>query len=417
MEDSPVSARLLDLTRLMSRAGRVLTGIDRVELAYLKDLLTRAKPSFGLVRTPLGYLLLDKAGLQGFADRIEGRESWGEASRLSRVFSKLDKTQRRALSDLRRLAIARTNRRGLGKMLKRQLPADFAYLNVGHSNLNDRVVHGVKHGGKGRVTVMIHDTIPLDYPLFQTPDAVERFRNMLRRVRAQADLVIYNSYATRTDAERYMGEWGEVPQGIVAHLGVELADPAPTDLPDGLPPERPYFVSVGTIEPRKNHALLIRIWEQMAEETPPQDMPHLVICGSRGWLNEELFRRIDGSALTGVCLHEQAGLSDGAIAALLDRAAGALYPSLAEGYGLPMIEAAARGVPVVCADLAVYREVLGDIPVYASPKDSYLWQRTIKALASGRQAGSTAESGSGSGAQAFVPASWTQHFNKVFRLT
>ena len=57
MSDSPVSARVLDLTRLVSRAGRVLTGVDRVELAYLQQLTSGDLPCFGLVRTPLGYLL------------------------------------------------------------------------------------------------------------------------------------------------------------------------------------------------------------------------------------------------------------------------------------------------------------------------------------------------------------------------
>lgn len=411
MEDSPVSARLLDLTRLMSRAGRTLTGVDRVELAYLKEMQRRKRPSFGLIRTPLGYLLIDRDGMAGLAERIEGRKPWGETSRLSRIFGDLDEAQRRALADARRLSIARCHRRGLGKMLKRHLPKGFAYLNVGHSNLNDRVIAGVKQAG-GRIAVLIHDTIPLDHPLYQTPQSVERFRIMLKRVRAQADLVIYNSRATRADAERHMAEWGEVPQGMVAHLGVKVAEAKPDELPKGLPPEGAYFVTVGTIEPRKNHALLIDIWERLVKQTPPQEMPHLVICGSRGWANEETFFRMDRSALMDEHLHEAPGLSDGAIAALLDGAAGALYPSFAEGYGLPMIEAAARGVPIICADLPVYRELLKDIPVYASLKDSYLWQRRIMALANGGKAGKARLRG-----EACDPPGWARHFNKVFRLT
>ena len=210
-----------------------------------------------------------------------------------------------------------------------------------------------------------------------------------------------------------MGAWGEVPQGVVAHLGVDLAEPAPDELPKGLPPEGAYFVTVGTIEPRKNHALLLDIWERLVKQTPPQEMPHLVICGSRGWMNEEVFFRMDRSQLMGEHLHEHADLSDGAIAALLEGAAGALYPSFAEGFGLPAIEAAARGVPLVCADLPATREILKDIPVYASLKDSYLWQRRIMTLVRGRQAGNTANSQ----AERVDPPTWAQHFNKVFRLT
>jgi len=415
MSDGPVSARLLDLTRLFSRIGRVLTGVDRVEMAYLKALVDRKRPAFGLVRTPLGYLLLDENGMRGLADRIEGRVAWGPATRLSRAFRKLSPMQQRGLSDLRKLAIARTHRAGLTRLLAKHMPPQCAYLNVGHSNLTGRVIHAVKHGAKGRVAVMVHDTIPLDFPLLQTVPSVERFRLMLQLVRQHADLVIYNSRATKADAERHMGEWGSVPHGIVANLGVEPALPAPEDLPKGLPPEGTYFVTVGTIEPRKNHALLLEIWERLVKQTPPQQMPHLVICGSRGWLNEEVFFRMDRSALMGAHLHEAADLSDGAIAALLSGAAGALYPSVAEGYGLPVVEAAALGVPLICAELPVYREVLKDLPVYASVKDSYLWQRRITSLASSRQ--NTANKAATRDGSRFKVPTWTAHFNRVLKVT
>lgn len=409
-----VSARLLDLTRLISRAGRVLTGVDRVELAYLKALVERETPAFGLIRSPIGYLLLDGAGMRGVAARFEGEVAWGRATRLYRVFGKLDPAQQRAMSDARRLSVARTHRAGLTRLLGKHLPKGCGYINVGHSNLNDRVVHAVRHGCKGRIAVMVHDTIPLDQPLMQTPESVERFRLMLQQVKKSADLVIYNSRATRKAAEAHMEGWGGAPQGAVAHLGVELAEPKYEDLPKGLPPEGPYFVSVGTIEPRKNHALLLEIWERLVKQTPPQEMPHLVICGARGWMNEEVFFRMDRSALMGEHLHEVHGLSDGAIAALLQGAAGALYPSVAEGYGLPMIEAAAMGVPVICADLPVYREVLKDFPVYASVKDSYLWQRRITALASKKRRLGAESQSQTSGIEA---PTWRAHFNRVLKLT
>ncbi|WP_322867319.1 glycosyltransferase family 4 protein [Aquicoccus sp. G2-2] len=418
MSEDSVSARLLDLTRLISRAGRTLTGIDRVELAYLKALVEQPAPAFGLIKSNLGYLLLDAAGMRALAARIEGDVAWGKADRLSRAFSKLDKMQRRAQSDARRLAIARSFRGGLKRLLRLHLPKGCAYINVGHSNFTDRVADAVKQGAQGKIAVMVHDTIPLDHPLYQTPEAVVRFEHMLGRVREKADLVIYNSAATRRAAEGYMADWGGAPRGVVAHLGVEVATPEPGALPKGVPPDGVYFVSVGTLEPRKNHMLLIEIWERLVKQTPPQEVPHLVICGHRGWKNEELFFRLDRSQLMGAYIHELPGLSDGAVAALLHGAAGALYPSFAEGYGLPMIEAAASGVPVLCADLPVYREVLGDYPVYASLKDSYLWQRRITALAKSkttdRRAGKQV---SGDGAQGFTPPAWQAHFKTVLKLT
>ena len=72
------TARLLDLTRSLRRVGRVATGVDRVELAYLSHLLTGDAPLYGVARTALGYVLLDRAGMQGFYDRLAASLGGGE---------------------------------------------------------------------------------------------------------------------------------------------------------------------------------------------------------------------------------------------------------------------------------------------------------------------------------------------------
>lgn len=106
----------------------------------------------------------------------------------------------RAESDLRRLARGRCLPAGLPSLLARHLPPGFAYLNVGHSNLTDRVLGGVKKA-QGRIAVLIHDVIPLDHPAYQRPGTVAPFRAKIDRVSAQADLVIYNSQDTRQRSE------------------------------------------------------------------------------------------------------------------------------------------------------------------------------------------------------------------------
>lgn len=414
MPNSVGNAYLLDLTRLMSRAGRVLTGVDRVELAYLNALMRENKPVFGLVRTMLGYVLLDRAGMLGLRERIEGRVEWGAPDRLSQMSRKLSQEQKRAQSDIRKLAMARVPAYRLRRMLSKYFSPETTYFNVGHSNITDRVLSALKHGPKAQIAVMIHDTIPLDFSDYQRPESVDRFELLLRRTRIWANLIIYNSHQTARDAARHMENWGPVPRGVVAHLGVTPHDPAPGDLPKGLPPEGPYFVTVGTIEPRKNHALLLDVWERMVKETAPQQMPHLVICGHRGWNNEEVFFRLERSGVMGLYVHEVSGLSDGAVAALIEGAAGALYPSFTEGYGLPQIEAAMANIPLICADLPVYREILGDIPVYASLKDSYLWQRRIIRLADDDRAQAAKHQ---SAKSTFVAPTWEEHFNIVLKMT
>lgn len=397
-------ARLLDITRLISRAGReTLTGIDRVELAYLSHLLNAPEPLFVIARTALGFVLLDKGGAAELGRRIKGERPWGKPDWLSRRMG-LPEGRKRAESDLRRLRLARCTPRGLQRMLTRHCPAGLFYLNVGHSNLNARMLAAVP-----RAAVMIHDTIPLDHPEFTRPGVPEQFERKLRAVGHYADLVIYNSRASRATAEARFADWGRVPEGVVAHLGVNPLRPKLSELPEGLDLMRPYFVTLGTIEPRKDHALLLDVWQHFHDTRPEAEIPHLFILGSRGWNNAAVFSRLDSAPFMNCTVFERPGLSDGAMAALVQQARALLFPSRAEGYGLPPLEAASLGTPVIAADLPVYRETLGDFPVYVANRDAYLWAQIIERFAKDPMV--TRAEG-----RPELPA-WEQHFRTVLTLT
>ncbi len=394
------TARLLDLTRSLRRVGRVATGIDRVELAYLEHLLTGDAQLYGVARTALGYVLLDRAGMQGFQDRLEGRVPWGRADLVSRLPRGRTAALTRAESDLRRMARGRCLPSGLTSLLARHLPPGFAYLNVGHSNLTDRVLGAVKKA-RGRITVLIHDVIPLEYPAYQRPGTVAPFRAKIDRVAAQADLIIYNSQDTRRRSEAQMR--GRIPPAVVAHLGLDLPLPDDGELPPGLTPKSPYFVVVGTIEPRKNHDFLLDLWQQMGPHAPL-----LLICGARGWNNRAVFDRLD-QLPPDRPVRELSGLSDPGLAALVQGAAGMLFPSHAEGFGLPPAEALSLGTRVLCNDLPVLREVLGDKAVYAATTEPYSWIRTIEEW--------TASPPDPRPAKTFNAPTWAEHFKTVLKST
>ena len=387
--DTPPNARLLDVTRLMRRAGRVLTGVDRVELAYARALIADSVPVFGLVRSRIGYILLDQRGMDQLLRCLSGPET-GET---------VETQQQRCWRHARKSAIGRVPPFLLQAMLRRKLPTGFAYLNVGHSNLTDRVL-GAMRSVDDRIAVFINDVIPLDFPEFQRGGTVRPFEEMIARVAKHANLVIYNSNDTQARAQAY---FPQNPASIVAHLGTDRVDPVAADVPETVPQNAPFFVCIGTIEPRKNHTFLLDLWDVMGAKAPG-----LIIAGGRGWKNEEVFARLDAMPADGP-VREIAGLSDGALAALIDKAAGVLLPSLAEGFGLPATEAAARGVPLIVNDLPVLREILGDIPIYASVSDRYLWINKISELAS---LGPNAPD-----QQQYVPPTWDAHFKTVLRLT
>ena len=384
-------ARLLDLTRLVSRLGRgPMTGVDRVEFAYLTRLLAGETPLFALVRTRLGFVLLDRAGAQGVADRAAG-QALGKVDWIGRLIWRGDALRARAEADVRRLAAGRATRLGLGRLL-RHLPVGFVYYNVGHANLAARVMRAVKAAG-GKVAVLVHDTIPLDHPEFTRPGIAQVFARKMAVVSGFADLVIHTTRDARGKTEGHLARMGRCPAGLVSRLGVGVTPPDVR--PEGLAAR--YFVALGTIEPRKNHALLLEVWAR------GKGLPKLYIVGTKGWAEPGLFARI--AATPGV--EVLSGLTDGAVTALLAGAEALLWPSFAEGFGLPPLEAAALGVPVIASDLSVTRELMGDYPVYLDATDAYSWLETITAL--GQRPGPRRERAG----QIDLPT-WDDHFNLVF---
>ncbi|MFQ5621952.1 MAG: glycosyltransferase family 4 protein [Paracoccaceae bacterium] len=342
--DLEPSAYLLDISRTLRRTVRA-TGIDRVERAYARHLARLEGVVFFLARLPGGYGLFDRALFASAAGAPA--------------------------------AVARCGRFGLARMLRSHLPAGFEYLNVGHSNLGNAVFRAVRRGGAGRISAMVHDMIPLDCPQFTRRGVPAGFCRKMQSVRAHCDRVIYNSKATKLSAEARFAGWGRPPPGVVAHLGF---DPVPSGCQTDLAEMR-HFVALGTIEPRKNHALLLDIWEEFGATLPPDRIPHLYIVGRRGWMNGDVFARLDAAARPGRRVHELGALPDNEVRHLLGGAGALLFPSLAEGFGLPVGEALQLGTPAICSDLPVLREVYGDYPLYVQPKDRASWVKSILMLA------------------------------------
>ncbi len=382
----PCAARgavCLDITRLISRAGLgPPTGIDRVELAYLRHFLGSDTPLWGIARVGGGQALLDRAGLAAVAacladPSLRRPEDWRAL-----ISRRLPPERRRAEADLRRRALVLATGRGLVRALARHLPQGTSYVNVGHSNLGAPLLAALRAVPELRIAVMIHDTIPLDHPAFQRPGMAERFAAMLVRVGGAADLAICNSKDTCARLAHHLGRLGaRLPPVVVAHLGLDLAPQAAGAPPAGFCPGHPAFLCLGTIEPRKNHALLLDVWERLAQTMPRAALPHLHIAGRRGWCNEAVFARIASVQAEGLPVFEHPALPDAELAALLHGCRALLLPSRAEGFGLPAIEAAAAGVPLVCADLPIWREVLGGWPICPDPDDTEGWAATVRRLA------------------------------------
>jgi len=135
--------------------------------------------------------------------------------------------------------------------------------------------------------------------------------------------------------------------------------------------DAPYVLSVGTLQPRKNYVRLIRAFVQLTNQ--PTNQPtnqltnQLVIAGGRGWLYEETLAEAgkypDRVRILGF-------VDDGDLPALYRNAALFVFPSLYEGFGLPVLEAMACGVPVVCSNASSLPEVAGDAALLVDPLDT-----------------------------------------------
>lgn len=382
---------VLDLSRSFSRLGHgVATGIDRVERAYLKEVIRRQ--GWGIIRTPRGFLMFEPDRLGRLPDYLD-REDLDGADQASTI---------------RAIASSRSTSLSIRKIMWR-MPNGLAYINVGHTNLNSQTFRAMMEMPDHSKTVMIHDTIPIDYPEFQTEASRSKFVERLTAVINFATNIIVPSDVVRENVEKRMIGTGHRVPVRVAPLGVDIGGP-PLAVERS---EKPYFVVLGTIEPRKNHKLLLDIWERMHRKMELHRIPELRIIGARGWKNEEVFDRLDNAPYMGRTVFELGPLPDKDMKRQLAGATALLFPSHVEGYGLPPFEAAAMGIPTIASPLRTTEIHLGDMAVYADIDDMYQWFRAIRELASEDLAEQTSRHAA---LRAFRLPTWEKHFDRVFEL-
>lgn len=361
-----------------------------MERAYLEEVARRG--GWGMIRTPRGFLMF-------------------EPDRLERLPSYLDRTDLDGAdqaSTIRAIASSRSKDLSIRKIMWR-MPNGLAYMNVGHTNLNPQTMRAMMEMPDHTKVVMIHDTIPIDHPEFQTETSRAKFVERLTTVINFANQIIVPSDLVRENVEKRMVGTGHRVPVTVSPIGVDIG-PVPLEPEKS---ERPYFVVLGTIEPRKNHKLLLDIWETMHRKMDENRIPELRIIGARGWSNEDVFDTLDQSSMMGRTVFELGPLPEKEMRRQLAGATALLFPSHAEGYGLPPFEAATFGVPSIVSPLRPTEIHLGDMAIYADPDDMYQWFEAIRKLASEDMAEQTRRS---SALQKFRLPSWEKHFDRVFAL-
>ena len=223
------------------------------------------------------------------------------------------------------------------------------------------------HDGRPLI-VTVHDLNFLEHPDAYPANGLAFHNAMLERI-GDANLVIVPSQAT-ADA---LARTGRAPSRVrVVPMGTDMEAPPPEErdrLLDDLKIERPYVLWMGTLEPRKNPEGVIRGFVQALEGgIPTVGVLNLYMVGPRGWWSGNLADLISQRGLTDRLrrIDEQ---PVPVRAALYAGASAFLFPSLAEGFGLPILEAMACGAPVVTSNRSSMPEVAGAAAEFCDPDD------------------------------------------------
>ena len=372
---------LLDITRLVWRqwAGRHPTGIDRVCLAYLTHFGDRAQA------------VVQHRHLRRIFGPVVSRQ----------LFQLLEERPKDFRSRLVR-ALA-------GQLLaKGDHGRGRPYFNIGHTGLDDPMLRRWLLTADVCPIYLVHDLIPLSHPEFCRPGERKRHDQRMRTVLETASGLIGNSQATLDALAQFgLAERLPRPPQLAAWLGSTSFDKPLRPILPG----RPTFVVLGTIEARKNHLLLLNIWLRLITRFGAS-APRLLIIGQRGWEAAEVISMLDGDETLRGHVVEISGCSDFELAGHLSTARALLFPSLAEGYGLPLIEALGLGVPVIASDLPVLHEIGQELPMFLSPVDEPGWEAAILDFA---DATSPARAVQLDRISTFRPPSWADHFAAVER--
>jgi glycosyltransferase involved in cell wall biosynthesis len=364
-------------------AGHMRTGIDRVSLAYIRNYGSRARAVLSL--GPLAGALSPPDSARMFRELREPAPGFP---------------------------------RMLARMVLKNAAVDWIRPGTGNSILFNIGNFWLKVGRHyaaqlrwlgARPVFFVHDLIPIEHPEYVEPRDEAEFRVNLRNVLALSRGIIVNSRDTEAALRGYARDNGiPCPPVVVAPLAADWT------LSPARAPRRtldPYFVILGTIGPRKNHVLLLHLWlELVARKERP--VPRLFIVGPRGWGHEAAVDLLERSASLKGAVIERNDCGDLELAGLLQHAQALLMPTFAEGFGLPLAEALAAGVPVIASDLPVFREIAGEVPEYADPIDGRRWMELILDYA---KPGSPLRAAQLERMKGYRPMTWSRHFEIVDR--
>jgi len=240
-----------------------------------------------------------------------------------------------------------------------------------HIDLWHALANAKRNGAK--VVVAIYDLIPLTHSWFCVPGHIRNFKTWLEKACRYADAFLAISQTVGKDLKAYLRAdpflhgAAEKPSDFF-HLGADLSTPESASAVRkklqkafSSPSGPKTYLTIGTIEPRKNHPLLLgafdKVWQHCADVK-------LCLVGVKGWSSEEVWYRIRRHPLYNRQLFTFSDLTDTELSYCYEHARALVYPSAIEGFGLPLVEALHHRLPAFASDIPIFREVGGEYCVF-----------------------------------------------------
>ncbi|ARN81101.1 glycosyltransferase [Methylocystis bryophila] len=454
-------AIVYDVTHLTTRlTGVTTTGIDWVDRAYARHWAGSERLACGLHYGLLAPHLLAPARVADLSMGHERKFAGADASISDLARRQLKawltgggdfpiaaRSRRERVVESAASLAAKTRLR-IAHHRHLEIPEGALYLNVAQ--------HGFEYPGLFRwldarpdvaPVFLAHDLLPLDFPEYFRPGYKALFRRRFELIARRARAIVTTCDATaarlkaefraldrpcppihaeplaspletaggldhaafrqnRLNAENVIDSKSlerdscEKPVSTFSHRALALLDPELASFP--------YFVAIGTWEPRKNHILLLNVWRELVARGG--EPPKLICVGGRGFGAGQMIEGLERSNILAPHVRRVHGLSSDALRQLLANARALLAPNFAEGYGIPLVEALTVGAPAVCSDIPVFREVTQNCATFLSPLDGKGWLAAVRELA---ESGSSANDNARRLAHSFKPPNWTEYFAGV----
>lgn len=244
------------------------------------------------------------------------------------------------------------------------------------------VIHGTNYyipSVRAAKVVTIHDLSVFHWADCHRADRAKRMREVIHWSVSHADVIITHANYNRLELIRQFQLPEESVRAIPLACDAYYHPREPNEICPvieryGLVLKR-YGLCVGTIEPRKNVLMLIQAWSNLPSRW---DIP-LVLVGGKGWQSESIHEQIDRYSREG-WLHYLGYVAEADLPIIYSGAAVFCFPSLYEGFGLPILEAMASGLPVISSPEGSLREVGAEAAIFISPHEPESWTDCLKSL-------------------------------------